>query len=150
MRKRLSVQRVTVVAHSGQSSQLLFDHNNTNVHFLPAVARITLVLVPQVDLPNEPRAATTGRASLIGRWLPQLDLVCGLAIRVSPVERGTAPRLNIDAEMTLVQAWQRTTKEVGDNICITLSPPKKQFPIRQAWAYPESSGEVPMHYRQGL
>ena len=29
------------------------------------------------------------------------------------VERGTAPRLNIDAEMTLVPSLQRTTKEVG-------------------------------------
>ena len=31
---------------------------------------------------------------------------CGLAIRVDPVERGTAPRLDIDAEMTLVLGLQ--------------------------------------------
>src|SRR3954464_11275571 len=31
---------------------------------------------------------------------------CGLAIRVDPVERGTAPRLDIDAEMSLVPSLQ--------------------------------------------
>src|SRR6185312_3275029 len=52
-------------------------------------------------------------------WLPQLDLVSlrsdqpggrsagGFAIRVGPVERRTAPRLDIDAEMSFVPTLQR-------------------------------------------
>ena len=38
-----------IAPHTGQSSQLVVDDNDRNAQLLPAVARIALVLVPQVE-----------------------------------------------------------------------------------------------------
>src|SRR3954464_9772692 len=45
--------------------------------------------------------------AFLGTNQPGGGSACGLAIRVDPVERGTAPLLDIDAEMTLVPRLQR-------------------------------------------